>query len=891
LKVGIAFAVLVALLVGVGWMGLNRMGQINTSVDRLFNERWDKLFTTRLAASYLNSNYRISVRVLLMEHRNKEEMAALLAQMNENTLKDSAAWKQIAAESNSDDERELLRKINAAKVPADESLQKLMNLLVNDNNTAEARQTMANETLPLLNQYRDAGSALVAYEEAQLNRARKQAASKYATQRRLSAALVALAIGLAVCIAMFVTHKLSREMQEVERAQDAIRNLNESLEKKVKERTEELARAVDTLREEVNVRRSQDVDLRRLAAIVESSDDAIIAATFEGIITDCNASAGRMLGFSREELIGKPISLITPPDLRNEPLESQNRLLKGESVARFESLRVRKDGKPIHVAIAVSPVKDQDGRIVGGAAILRDITERKAMEDALRRSEASFRSFVENAPYGILRTTPEGEIVQANPALVEMLGYDTKQEVLGLRMATDVYRNPEDRDQATLWSSKQDSVRGVEVDWKHKSGKTFTIRCAAHVVKDSNGHLEFLEGIVEDISERRAMEQQLRQGQKMEAIGRLAGGIAHDFNNLLGVIIGYGDLISEQVGANGSLHHPVEQIRKAADRASTLTRQLLAFSRQQVLEMKVLNLNAVVAEMGSLLQRLLGEDIQLETSLDPALGQVKADQGQIGQVIMNLAVNARDAMPGGGQLLIQTQNISFNEESVLLQPPMIPGEYVMILVKDTGMGMDAQTQAHIFEPFFTTKEQGKGTGLGLATVYGYVKQSGGYVWVKSEPGAGTTFTIYLPQVSQTASQHRGSSTPAATGRGAGTILLVEDEESLRTLTRNLLEESGYKVLEACNGNEAVELAEEYCDPIHLLLSDMVMPGMNGRVVAEKVTRLHPGIKVAFMSGYTGFSSSEASKIEAVIIPKPFTRNTLLQKLSDALEFEQKTIRT
>jgi PAS domain S-box-containing protein len=891
LKVGIAFAVLVALLVGVGWMGLNRMGQINTSVDRLFNERWDKLFTTRLAAAYLNSNYRISVRVLLMEHRNKEEMAPLLAQMNENTLKDSAAWKQIAAESNSDDERELLRKINAAKVPADESLQKLMNLLVNGGNAAEARQTMENETLPLLNQYRDAGSALVAYEEDQLNRARKQAASKYATQRRLSAALVALAIGLAVCIAMFVTHKLSREMQEVERAQDAIRNLNESLEKKVKERTEELARAVDTLREEVEVRRAQDVDLRRLAAIVESSDDAIIAATFEGIITDCNASAGRMLGFSRQELIGKPISLITPPDLRNEPLESQNRLLKGESVARFESLRVRKDGKAIHVAIAVSPVKDQDGRIVGGAAILRDITERKAMEDALRRSEASFRSFVENAPYGILRTTPEGQIVQANPALVEMLGYTSEKEVLGLRMATDVYRNPEDRDQATLWSSKQDSVRGVEVDWKHKSGKTFTIRCAAHVVKDSNGHLEFLEGIVEDISERRAMEQQLRQGQKMEAIGRLAGGIAHDFNNLLGVIIGYGDLVSEQVGANGSLQHPVEQIRKAADRASTLTRQLLAFSRQQVLEMKVLNLNAVVAEMGSLLQRLLGEDIQLETSLDPALGQVKADQGQIGQVIMNLAVNARDAMPGGGQLLIQTQNISFNEESVLLQPPMIPGEYVMILVKDTGMGMDAQTQAHIFEPFFTTKEQGKGTGLGLATVYGYVKQSGGYVWVKSEPGAGSTFTIYLPQVSETATQRRGNSTPAAKGRGAGTILLVEDEESLRTLTRNLLEESGYKVLEACNGNEAVELAEEYSDPIHLLLSDMVMPGMNGRTVAEKVTRLHPGIKVAFMSGYTGFSSSEASKIEAVIIPKPFTRNTLLQKLSDALEFEQKATRT
>jgi two-component system cell cycle sensor histidine kinase/response regulator CckA len=774
LKVEIAFGCLVALLIGVGWLGLSRMGQINASTNHLFNERWERFYTGRQAASYFIANNRLIALFFLKEHQEKEEISALATQVKENDTKGTAAWKLIEAEPISDAEREMLNKIKAAKAPADESLQKMMNLLVNQGKPAEANRAMLNETTPLLNKYRDTWITFTNYEEDQLSQADVQTKASYAVVRRLSATLILLAIGLAVCIAVFVTRKLSREMEDRENAQSALRNLNEDLEKKVAIRTEELARTVETLREEVNVRREQEVDLRRLAAIVESSDDAIIAATVDGVITDWNQGAERMLGFSRNEIIGKPLSVITPRDLIHEPLESQARSFNGENAVRLESVRKRKDGKLIHVAIVVSPLKDQGGRIIGSSAILRDITERKFMEDAHRRSDASFRSFVENAPYGILRTTPEGRIVQANPALVEMLGYASEQEVLNLRMGTDVYRNPGEREEATMWSRNQDTVQGIEVVWKHKSGRQFTIRCSAHVVKDSNGKVEFLEGFVEDISERKALEQQLRQGQKMEAIGRLAGGIAHDFNNLLGVIIGYGDLLLEHVGADSSLRNPAEQIKRAADRASALTRQLLAFSRQQVLEMKVLNLNAVVAEMGIMLQRLLGEDIHLETSLEPALGQVKADEGQIEQVIMNLAVNARDAMPGGGRLLIETRNVSFEEESVLIQPPMLPGEYVMILVKDTGMGMDTQTQAHIFEPFFTTKEQGKGTGLGLATVYGFVKQSGGYVWVNSEPGAGSTFTIYLPKVRTVTDQHRASAATTLPNRGAGTILLVED---------------------------------------------------------------------------------------------------------------------
>jgi len=891
LKVEIAFGFLVALLIGVGWLGLSRMGQINASANRLFDERWEKLYVTRQAASYFNSNYRIAIHLFLTEPKDKKETAALVAQLKENTLKGSAAWKKIEAEPANELETSLLRKIDAAEVPAYESLQRSLNLLVDQGQALQANQMMLNQTLPLLNKYRDAWTPYLEYEEDQMNQARVQTKTSYATVRQLSATLISLAIGLAACIAVFVTRRLSREMQERESAQLALKNLNEDLEKKVAERTVELASTVESLKEEVNERRARELDLHRLAAIVEWSDDAIVAASLDGIVTDWNAGAERMTGFSRSEIIGKPFGLFTPPELSDEPRKVQARLLKGESVVRYESVRKRKDGKLIHVAITASPLKDQGGRIVGSSAILRDITQRIFMEDAHRRSEASFRSFVENAPYGILRTTPEGRIVQANPALVQMLGYASEREVLGLNMGTDVYRNPGERQEATKWSRNQDSVQGIEADWKDKTGRPFTIRCAAHVVRDSNGNVEFLEGIVEDISERRAMELQLRQGQKMEAVGRLAGGIAHDFNNLLGVITGYAELVSEQIDPAGAARNSVEQIRKAADRASSLTGQLLAFSRQQVLETKVLNINTIVEDMAKMLPRLLGEDIELQVSLDPLLGAVKADQGQIEQVIMNLAVNARDAMPGGGNLVIRTGRVRFDSDMASKHPPMTPGDYALLSVSDTGTGMDKQTQTHIFEPFFTTKERGRGTGLGLATVYGFVKQIGGFVWVESEPGIGSTFAIYLPVTCEKAPQSVPAPAIAASGAGTGTILLVEDEESLRTLTRSILEQGGYEVLEASNGMEAVEIARDHAGTIHLLLTDMVMPGMNGQAVAEKVAQMHPGIRIAYMSGYTGFSTRGTFSLEAVVIAKPFTRNVLLQKLSEALELEQKSTQT
>jgi len=888
-KVEITFGCLVALLIGVGWLGLSRMGRMYAASNEILNQGVLKLQLASEAVFYVNSNFRLVTILVLTPQRSPEDIDSNIAKREENLAKGAAAKEHIREIAVSEKEKELLAQIDQIGVISTSSVTDLLNLMRKPGKEHEAQLYAAAKTVPLMNQYREAWAAFIKYQETQIDLVRARNEANFAATRDLTASLVLAAIVLAIAIAAVAIRRMNIDHKERETSKEAIRKLNEELEKKVAARTEELAHTVDVLRGEVNVRSAQEGDLRRLAAIVESSDDAIVAITLDGIITDWNPGAERMFGYSQVEIIGKTVAQILPPDRLGEPSRNLERLIEGDRVVRHETVRVRKDGKEIHVAMTISPLRDSRGRIFGDTAIFRDITERKKADAAHRRSEASFRSFVQNAPYGILRTTPDGRIMQANPALVEMLGYSSEQEVLGLNMVTDVYRNPGDRQEATLWYRHHDSVQGVEVEWKHKSGRPFTIRCAANVVKDSEGRIEFLEGFIEDISERRALEQQLRQGQKMEAIGLLAGGIAHDFNNLLGVISGYAELVWNQMGQDSDARGSVEQIRKAAERAASLTRQLLAFSRQQVLETKVLNINSIIEDMYEMLPRLLGEDIELQLSLDSALGSVKADQGQIEQVIMNLVVNARDAMPGGGRLTIATARAASGSGISGRHSAMAPGNYIVLSVTDNGTGMDKQTQTHIFEPFFTTKERGRGTGLGLATIYGFVKQIGGYVWVESEPGAGSTFTIYLPATSEKSPQIAATPVVAVPERGSGTILLVEDEEALRTLTRNLLEQSGYTVLEAANGMEAVEIARNHSGLIELVLSDMVMPGMNGQAVAKKVGEFFPEIKVAYMSGYTGISTREAAGLNAVLIAKPFTRSELLQKIGEALEQECKPV--
>ncbi|MGB2889142.1 MAG: ATP-binding protein [Candidatus Acidiferrales bacterium] len=375
------------------------------------------------------------------------------------------------------------------------------------------------------------------------------------------------------------------------------------------------------------------------------------------------------------------------------------------------------------------------------------------------------------------------------------------------------WERPEDRAKLVETLKKQGSVRDLEITFQTKSGEQRTGLDSAEIIEIAGQ--ECIIAFFKDITERKILEKQLRQAQKMEAIGQLSGGIAHDFNNLLSVIIGYSELIEESLPAGNPLRKNCEQIKKAGQSAASLTRQLLAFSRQQMLEPKVLDLNAIVLDVEHMIRRLIGEDIDLRAALEPTLGHVRADRGQIEQVIMNLVVNARDAMPDGGKLTIETANVELDEHSARRHPPLLPGRHVLLTVADTGIGMDAETQAHIFELFFTTKEPGRGTGLGLATVYGVVKQSGGYVWVHSEPGHGATFKIYLPRTEEAVRVEKPTGGLARSLSGTETILLVEDEEALRDLTRNLLADSGYTVLEAERADKAVEIAQRHADSIHL----------------------------------------------------------------------------
>jgi two-component system, cell cycle sensor histidine kinase and response regulator CckA len=510
--------------------------------------------------------------------------------------------------------------------------------------------------------------------------------------------------------------------------------------------------------------------------------------------------------------------------------------------------------------------------------------ERKRAETALGRSEATYRSLVEDSPFAIFRSTPDGRLLAVNPALVSMLGYGSEAQLLQCNMARDIYVDPAERERRVAEVMARGSLT-TEAVWRRRDGKTITVRAIERVVRDAQGNVEYFNAMAEDITEHRLLEDRLRQAQKMEAIGRLAGGVAHDFNNLLTGILGCADLLMETLGPDAPGRDDVAEIRKAAVRAADLTRQLLAFSRQQVLAPQVLDLNALVGNMEKMLKRLIGEHIELRAALAPELGAVKADAGQLEQVIVNLAVNARDAMPDGGRLTIETRNAQLDATYVEEHTPVVPGAYVLLAVTDSGTGMDAETKSHIFEPFFTTKELGKGTGLGLATVFGVVKQSGGYVWVYSEPGQGTTFKIYLPRVAETPTAAAPRAAAPASLRGSETILLVEDDETVRGLTRRLLVARGHTVVLASQGEEALQLAQRHAGRIHLLVTDVVMPGMSGRELADRMQALLPGIKVLFLSGYTDDAIVRHGVLEpgVAFLQKPFAADALARKVREVLD--------
>ena len=619
-----------------------------------------------------------------------------------------------------------------------------------------------------------------------------------------------------------------------------------------------------------------------LRALFDAAPAAIIAIDFEDRVTRWNRGAERIFGYAADEVIGRRVPFV-PPGLQSEYLSLKRRQLEGESIVGFESIRLHRDGHPIDVSMSLAVLYDAAGRVSGTLGIIEDITDRRREQGQLRDSEIrlhaaleSLQTIFDHIPVMLCVVDADGRVQRVNRAWQERLGW-----------TQDEMSEPGDDDRATVSACVRSAdARWTDLELRTRSGQRLDTAWAG--VRLSDGTTI---AIGQDVSERKRAEHalhvteaQLRQAHKMEAVGRLAGGVAHDFNNLLTSIIGHTDLMLGGLDAGHPLREDIGEVRHAAERAADLTSQLLAFSRKQVIEPRVLDLNATIERITGMLRRLIGEHIELVTELESTLGRVVADPGQIEQVIVNLAVNARDAMPEGGRLRIATANAVLDGDFIREHVGAVAGPHVVLAVTDDGIGMDPEIQANIFEPFFTTKDKTKGTGLGLATVYGIVKQSGGYVEVESLPGRGTTMRVYLP-LAMVLPHHSEAPSEERDTEGSETILLVEDEDSVRGLTQRILTRAGYHVLSARDANEALQISAQHAEPIDLLLTDVIMSGLSGPRLAETLLAIRPNVTVMFMSGYNEDTMLRQGVMThgVAYLQKPFTPASLLRRVRLVLE--------
>lgn len=736
---------------------------------------------------------------------------------------------------------------------------------------------------------------------------------------------------------------IGRDITERRKAEEALRQARAELEQRVEARTLELRQANEQLTEEIEERKRVELALRqseeRYRNLVESAPDVVYTLSTEATFTSLNPAFERITGWSQTEWQGRSYAPLLHPEDLPLALTLHDQVMQGKTPPIFELRVLTRKGGYIVGEFTTTPLWHEEA-VVGVLGIARDITRRKRAEEEIQRRNRELALLNQVIAASVTETELEAileivcrelalafDVPQAGATLVNekktearvVAEYLTPGRPSGLDDIIPVEGNPsyqyllnhktplvlDDAQNDPRLATVKNLVRrrgtrslllipfliegevvgslGLDAI-ERRSFSTEEVSLAWSVAKQVSGVLARLRLD----QERRRLEAQYYQAQKMEAIGRLTGGVAHDFNNILTVIMGYCGFILDDLGQNHPLRQDVEQVQKAAERATSLTRQLLAFSRQEILRPRVLNLNDIVINIEKMLQRLIGEDVDLVTMLEPQLGRVKADPGQLEQVIMNLVVNARDVMPQGGKLTIETANIYLDEEYARQHVDVVAGPYIMLAVSDTGLGMDAETQARIFEPFFTTKELGQGTGLGLATVHGIVHQSGGHIWVYSELGHGTIFKIYLPQIEAMAEVIKPEPISVTSRRGTETILLVEDEAMVREFAQRALVGQGYNVLEARDGVEAYDVCIAYEGPIHLLLTDVVIPGgMSGPQLAKKLILLHPELKVLYMSGYTGNAIVHHGVLDPGIafLQKPFVLADLIRKVREVLDLE------
>lgn len=650
------------------------------------------------------------------------------------------------------------------------------------------------------------------------------------------------------------------------RTERSLRELAGQLETRVAERTAELRR--------------NEEKRAWLAAIVESSDDAIIGQTIEGTITSWNRGAEALYGYPAHEIVGKSVACLIPSERADELPAILSRVRNGETVRNLETIWESKSGGRIPVSLTASPVWDAEGIVQGASTIAHDMTAFRQAAEVIAESERRYRVLFENNPQPMwVYDSLTLAFLTVNEACVQTYGH-TPEEFSHMTLR-DI--RPEEEIPKLLEATTQPisgPQRAGTFRHRKKDGTRMDVEIAQHPIRFGDRDARLV--LATDVTERTRLEEQFRQAQRLESVGRLAGGVAHDFNNLLTVINGFSELLLSEPETTPNTATALNQIRYAGERAADLTRQLLAFSRKQDIQPAVIDINSVLTSTKTLLRRLIGEDIELGTGLSPDLGLVLADPGQIQQIVMNLAVNSRDAMPNGGCLHIETSNVTLDEGYSREHSEVRPGSYIMLAVSDTGSGMTEEVRNRIFEPFFTTKELGKGTGLGLATVYGMVKQSGGWIWVYSEPGRGTTFKIYLPRADAPAAS--APIKPKADVLGDETVLVVEDQVEVRALAVAGLSSFGYTVHGAASGREALEFCHEFRGNIDLVVTDVVMPDMNGREVAREIAKFRPTTKILFISGYTADVISHRGVLDAGVqyLQKPFTPDSLARKLREVL---------
>jgi PAS domain S-box-containing protein len=628
----------------------------------------------------------------------------------------------------------------------------------------------------------------------------------------------------------------------------------------------------------ITERKKAEESLNLFRTLIDRSRDMIeVVDPKTGRFLDINETACRELGYTREELLALNVPDVDPM-IDHAAFTTAAEGLRESGIMLIEGLHRRKDGSTFPVEVNISHVQLEREYAV---AVVRDISERIRGEAALRLQSAALNA----AANPMFVTNRNGTIEWANKAFSNSSGFSAA-EAIGKNPRELLKSGVHD---ASFYKGLWDTIVAGEV-WRgemvnrRKDGSLHPVEETITPVKNTRGEITHFIAIKRDLTEEKALQAQFLHAQKLESVGRLAGGIAHDFNNLLTVILGTTELASMQLREGDPLRAELLHIEQAGGRAASLTRQLLAFSRKQVMKPQVVNLNTLLADLRSMLQRLIGEDIDLAVVLARDLGSVKVDPGQVEQLVLNLAVNARDAMPTGGTLTLETKDVEFDAAYAAMNAPMRPGPNVMLAVSDTGVGMEEATLNEIFEPFFTTKEPGKGTGLGLSTVYGIVTQSGGSISVQSELGKGTAFQIYFPRVEEVA--HKAPSAPRVKAeRGVETILIVDDEQSVRHLTKHLLEFSGYKVLMAANGGEALEVLERHAGPVHLVLTDVVMPGITGPELVERLAHIRPSLKVLYTSGYADDAILRHGVFDegTQFIAKPYTVTTLTRKVREVLD--------